>query len=213
MNNSSKSDADATIVEPNHHAHFPPFGGFSGLVAAIGFLSGRDEAAGLAMELTGLEPGGRLVDIGCGPGIAAVRATDRGAEVVGVDPAAVMLRVARLRWPTKRRIAWRTGAAESLPVADGWANVVWSLATVHHWDDLSGGLAEVRRVLKPGGRFLAAERRIQDPYAEGVASHGWTTQQADTFASMCEAHGFVDATVSEHEITPAVLAVLVTAPS
>lgn len=197
---------------PNHHAHFPSFGGWSGAKAAVGFLSGRDEAAALAIELTGLRAGQRVIDIGCGPGIAAVRAADAGAIVLGLDPAAVMLRVARLRWALRRDVRWRLGAAESLPVGDGAAHVVWSLATVHHWDDLDAGLREVARALVPGGRFLAMERRIEDPYAEGVASHGWTRAQAESFASMCDGHGFTNVAVSEHAITPEAIAVLATLP-
>ena len=46
------------------------------------------------------------------------------------------------------------GTAENLPVPEHSATVVWSVATVHHWADVTAGLAEVRRVLSPGGRFL-----------------------------------------------------------
>jgi ubiquinone/menaquinone biosynthesis C-methylase UbiE len=48
---------------------------------------------------------------------------------------------------------------------------------VHHWHDLDAGLAEVRRVLRPSGRFLAIERQVE-PGATGLASHGWTAEQA-----------------------------------
>ncbi|HMJ76631.1 MAG TPA: methyltransferase domain-containing protein [Iamia sp.] len=79
------------------------------------------------------------------------------------------------------------------------STVVWSLATVHHWQDVATGLAEARRVLRPGGRLLAVERRIQ-PDAEGRASHGWVDAQAEAFAAACRDAGFTDVAVSTHRI-------------
>jgi SAM-dependent methyltransferase len=189
-----------TPLVPNHHADQPGFKGLSGLVAAIGFNVGRDGDADLAIRLTGVSAADDVVDIGCGPGVAARRAAAAGAaSVVGIDPAAVMLRVARLT-PGPRRstsVRYVTGAAESPPLDDGAATVVWSLATVHHWKDLTGGLAEVRRVLRPGGRFLAVERRVR-PGAAGLASHGWTDQQAETFADLCRDAGLTGVAVEQH---------------
>ncbi|MBI4884718.1 MAG: methyltransferase domain-containing protein [Actinobacteria bacterium] len=193
---------------PNHHADHPGFSGFGGLLAAVGFLSGRDNAAKMAIDLSGLQPGERLVDVGCGPGVAARRVRALGAEVIGVDPASVMLRVARLRWRSSSGLDWRLGTAESLPVDDGWAHVVWSLATVHHWADIDRALAEARRVLAPGGRLLVIERRIDDMNASGTASHGWTVEQPESFAELCRQHGFNNVAVGTHPEPTALLSVL-----
>jgi len=186
--------AEDTLA-PNHHGDHPGFSGLRGLVAAIAFTRGRDPDATLAIHLAELRAGDRIVDVGSGPGVAARRAASLGAEVVAVDPAAVMLRVGRLTNRAKG-LRYAHGSAQSLPVADGWATVVWSLATVHHWPDLDAGLGEVRRVLAPGGRFVAIERHVADR-AHGLASHGWTRAQADAFAARCEAFG-LSATVGEH---------------
>jgi hypothetical protein len=53
-------------------------------------------------------------------------------------------------------------------------------------------------VLRPGGRFLAIERRTQ-PGADGLASHGWTDAQADAFADLCRGAGFADVRVEQHQ--------------
>src|SRR5918998_269668 len=91
-----------------------------------------------AIGLTAVGPEDDVVDIGCGSGAAVRRAARRGASsVVGVDPATVMLRVARLLGRSSRRngsaVRYVDAAAEALPLADGSASVVWALATVHHW--------------------------------------------------------------------------------
>jgi ubiquinone/menaquinone biosynthesis C-methylase UbiE len=196
------------LPAPNHHADHGGFAGASGLAAAVRFLRGRDVQASIALALADLDDGAHVVDIGCGPGVAVHRAHDLGAEIVGVDPASVMLRVARLRWWRDRDVSWRIGTAESLPVEDAWADVVWSLATVHHWVDVEAALAEVTRILAPGGRLIAIERRIDDTEAEGRASHGWTPEQAESFGEHCRRHGFGDVSVAAHAGEPEQLSVV-----
>jgi ubiquinone/menaquinone biosynthesis C-methylase UbiE len=101
-----------------------------------------------------------------------------------------MLRVARLL-TRGGAVHYLEGSAEAVPVADHTASIVWSIASVHHWTDVDAGLTEARRVLEPGGRLLAIERRTQ-PGAQGYASHGWTDAQAEAFADRCRDQGFVD---------------------
>jgi ubiquinone/menaquinone biosynthesis C-methylase UbiE len=197
-------------LHPNHHADHPGFSGFSGFLMALGFTVGREDDAALAADLTGLQPGDHVVDVGCGSGTAVRRASRLGARATGVDPAPVMLRVAR--WLGGRNATYLDGGAEALPVADGDATVVWSIASVHHWPQLEAGLAEAYRVLAPGGRFLAIERSTT-PGATGLASHGWTDQQADAFAERCRETGFTDLRVSTHDSgRRRVVAVLATKP-
>ena len=194
---------------PNHHAHHPGFSGITGLLAALTMVVGRDGDARLAAERSHLRAGDRLLDIGCGPGAAARFAAREGATVVGVDPAAVMLDLGRRLSRRRQRITFVEGTAEGLPVSDGSATTAWALATVHHWPKLDGGISEVRRALEPGGRFVANERRTR-PGATGLASHGWTDEQARSFAELCEAAGFVDVEVTTHRVgrRRSVLAVL-----
>jgi len=109
-----------------------------------------------------------------------------------------MLRLARLL--TRRSthaVRYVEGTAEALPLPDSSVSVAWSIASVHHWADLEAGLQEARRVLKPGGRLVAIERLTQ-PGATGLASHGWTAEQASAFADRCRAHGFIDIKTGQH---------------
>lgn len=188
---------------PNHHAAFPAFAGLGGLLAAVSFTVGRGPDADLAIRLTELGRDDELIDVGCGPGVAVRRAASAGAtSVIGIDPAQVMLRVASaLTGPSPRgacAVRYLQGAAEALPLPDDSASVVWSLSTVHHWRDLDAGLGEARRVLRPTGRLLAIERRVE-PGATGHASHGWTEDQAERFAEQCRAAGFADVQVGHHQ--------------
>lgn len=183
---------------PNHHAHYPGFAGLTGFLAAASMVAGRAGDARLAQRLSGLGPGDAVVDIGCGPGVAVRHAARLGASTVGVDPASVMLRLARVLTRSALPVRYEQGSAEALPLPSQSALMVWSIASVHHWADLDAGLREVRRVLRPAGRLVAIERRTQ-PDARGLASHGWTGTQADAFAQDCLDHGFVDARVDRHQ--------------
>jgi ubiquinone/menaquinone biosynthesis C-methylase UbiE len=177
----------------NHHADHPGFAGVGGAICGLVFLLVGRANARLAVSIARPAVGDHVVDVGCGPGTAARTAARRGARVTGVDPAATMLRMARA--VTRRQdVTWAEGSAEALPVADGTATVVWALATVHHWRDANAGVAEAHRVLRPGGRLLAIERQTTRD-ATGLASHGWTREQAESFAALCRTTGFVDVDV------------------
>ncbi len=200
---------DATIDCPNHHAHHPPFRGLSGVIAALSMTFKRRPVARLAARLSDVQPGDRVVDVGCGPGAAVRHAASLGASATGVDPAAVMLRYARALSLGRRRTRYVEGAAEHLPLPDASATAVWAIATVHHWHDVDAALAEARRVLGPGGRVVAIERATHAG-ATGLASHGWTDEQAAAFAARARRAGFVDVTVARHAegLRRAVLAVV-----
>ena len=180
---------DNQQAPPNHHANFPRFTGVAGLIAALSMTFGRKGDARLVVRMSGMGSDDVVVDVGCGPGVAVRYAAQLGATVTGVDPAPIMLRIARLltRHPTKVR--YTEGVAEAIPLSDDSASVVWSIATVHHWSDIDAGLREIRRVLLPGGRLVAIERRAQ-PGSRGHASHGWTDEQASAFADRCRDLGF-----------------------
>jgi ubiquinone/menaquinone biosynthesis C-methylase UbiE len=187
------SSADAV----NHHAGHPGFAGVTGLLAGLTMIVAGGAVARLAADLAAVSDADRVVDVGCGPGTAVREAARRGARVTGVDPAPVMLRLARTLTRNRLTITWAEGAAEDLREPDGSATIVWSLATVHHWRDVTAGLAEARRVLAPGGRLLAIERRVR-PGATGLASHGWMDHQAESFAAQCRAAGFDSVHVEKH---------------
>lgn len=101
---------------------------------------------------------GRVLDVGCGTGNLLRLMSDAGARAdryVGIDPAREMLRMAaeKLRASSVRG-ALTAAPAQALPFADGAFDTAVSASTLHDWPDPRAGLAEVRRVLRPGGTLL-----------------------------------------------------------
>jgi ubiquinone/menaquinone biosynthesis C-methylase UbiE/uncharacterized protein (DUF1330 family) len=100
--------------------------------------------------------GDSVLDVACGTGVLALAALDRvGAKgrVVGLDPNADMLAVARRK---STRIDWREGSAEHIPFADGSFDASVSQFGLMFFEDKAVGFWEMMRVLKPGGRLAVA---------------------------------------------------------
>jgi SAM-dependent methyltransferase len=172
------------------HQHGQP-GTAGQIFVAVSMTAGRGRAARAVADAAGLHDDDVVLDIGCGPGTAVREAARRGARATGVDPSPVMLRLARWISGVTRadRVSWIEGGAEDLPIPDDGASVVWALSSVHHWADRAAGLREIRRVLRPGGRVLLAER-LATPGARGHAAHGLTHAQAGDLVRDLAAAGF-----------------------
>ncbi len=106
--------------------------------------------AGGVLEWLVPQPGERILDLGCGDGQLTARIAATGAAVVGLDASPPMAAAAR-----SRGIQVEEGSAERMPYPDRTFDAVFSNAALHWVRDQDAMLAEVRRVLKPGGRFVA----------------------------------------------------------
>ena len=94
-----------------------------------------------------------ILDIGCGTGRLLRKAAIRwpAAHLTGVDPAEGMVREARRLTPQAQ---FDVSMAESLALPDGYADLAFSTASFHHWQDQLLGVKQVARVLRPGGIFV-----------------------------------------------------------
>ncbi len=116
-----------------------------------------------AVELAGVSPGDKVLDVGCGTGslvIAAKAKAGPDGEVHGIDAAPEMIEVARRKAAGKGvDVGFHVGLIEEIPFPDGHFDVALNTFVLHHLphDLKRKGFAEIRRVLKPGGRFLAAD--------------------------------------------------------
>jgi ubiquinone/menaquinone biosynthesis C-methylase UbiE len=118
-----------------------------------GFTNGVDpeyveQIIPLALE----ELAGRhiVLDVGCGDGQIARALSAQGSKVLGIDPTQLHIDIARERagGPT-----YEVGSATRLPVADNSQDAVVACLVFEHIDEVDAAIAEVARVLKPGGQF------------------------------------------------------------
>lgn len=108
------------------------------------------------LEAAAVAEGHRVLDVGCGTGVLARAAVHRlrgTGQVVGLDPNDGMLSVARRASAT---VEWRTGVAEALPFDDATFDRVVSQFALMFFTDRQAALAEMARVLAPGGRLAVA---------------------------------------------------------
>ncbi len=155
----------------HHHGHGgnrPWWKGFR-TTAAIGYVIRHytEPRNRMVIEAAAVRAGDRVVDIGCGPGesVALAAGAAPGVQVVGVDPVFWFRLATALRTlGPGRAVRVRRGAAERLPVPDGWATLVVSINAFHHWEDRRRGLAEVRRVLGSGGRLVLVDEDFPEDH-------------------------------------------------
>ncbi|MBI3011459.1 MAG: ubiquinone/menaquinone biosynthesis methyltransferase [Candidatus Omnitrophica bacterium] len=109
----------------------------------------------------GIQPGQRILDVCAGTGDLSFLCANRqrgDGTVVGVDLNREMLRYARRKQRSKRSvISWCQGDAEQLPFADGTFDRVIIGFSTRNLTDLTGGLREMARVLRPEGRLIVLE--------------------------------------------------------
>ena len=103
----------------------------------------------------------RVLEVGCGPGEASEQiARDLAADVVALDTSERMVELAR-----RRGVDARVGDVQSLPFADGEFDCALAAWMLYHVPDVDRGIAELSRVLRPGGRLVAVTN-AQDHMAE-----------------------------------------------
>jgi len=115
-----------------------------------------EEWAPRVAKAAALSPGNKVLDVACGTGVLAreaLRCVQPGGAVTGLDRNEVMLTVARRVAPV---IDWRAGRAEALPFPDGSFDAVVSQFGLMFFEERSGAVKEMWRVLKPGGRLAIA---------------------------------------------------------
>jgi ubiquinone/menaquinone biosynthesis C-methylase UbiE len=113
------------------------------------------------VKLSGLGAGAHVADLGCGSGAFTQLLEQRGYDSVGLDLSAKLLATGRRKHPQLRFVA---GDIERLPFADASFDGILLSGVVHHFPDPSRCAAEVFRVLRPGGRFVAFDPNRMNPF-------------------------------------------------
>ncbi len=97
----------------------------------------------------------KVLDVGCGGGFTCEFIAKKGAIVSGIDLSEVSIETAKLHAKKSGLIIdYRSGAAEKLPYEDDSFDVINCVDVLEHLDDVAVAIAEVKRILKPGGVFL-----------------------------------------------------------
>lgn len=152
--------------------------------AASTYSAGRPgypaAVSGWISDTLGLGPGKTVLDLGAGTGKFTRRLVDAGADIIAADPVAEMLVELKHDLPGVETLV---AQAERLPLPDASVDVV-TCAQCFHWFANSHAVAEITRVLKPGGLWgliwnsrdqrtdwVAALTRIMEPYEAGVPRH------------------------------------------
>jgi SAM-dependent methyltransferase len=170
--------------------------GVLGRLAARLMLATNGPLGDWAMELLALQPAERVLEVGFGPGELVRRMIQRVPRlfVAGVDPSELMVAQASAR--NAGAIAWgqavlRLGSADQLPYPDASFDKAVTVNSIQFWPDMTQGLREVGRVLRPGGRLVivlldhrapdvAAIDVVRAELVEAAAAAGFTAISADT---------------------------------
>ena len=154
-------------------------------------------------NLARVQPGEAVLDVGCGTGTLAMevaRRVGRAGRVAGIDPGTQQ--IARARRSAARRnlpIEFQIGVIEQLAFPDQTFDVVFSTLMMHHLPAplKRQGLAEIARVLKPGGRLVIADfKRKQERTGQAARFHAGGSSMQDLAALVKEA-GFEHLEIEE----------------
>jgi ubiquinone/menaquinone biosynthesis C-methylase UbiE len=113
------------------------------------------------VRLSGLQAGARVVDLGCGSGVFTNVLHRRGYQCVGIDLSPNLIAIARANF---NGIEFRTGDIERLPLPDSSFDGVLLSGVLHHLPERSRCAAEVFRILRPGGKFVAFDPNRMNPF-------------------------------------------------
>lgn len=164
------------------------------------------------IDLVDPQAGEHVVDIGAGMGAGSMPAAATGAHVLAVEPTPFVRRMLQLRRTFSRsraRVEVVDGAAEQIPAGDQAIDAIWAVNTMHHWVDVERGVAEIARVLRPGGRVLLVDEVFTDPshpdYEQfgadhGPEHHGFSLVEADKMGVLLRAAGLTDVDASNSTI-------------
>jgi demethylmenaquinone methyltransferase/2-methoxy-6-polyprenyl-1,4-benzoquinol methylase len=145
------------MSEPQVRAMFDRISGFYDVMNSVMTAGLHHRWRARAADLAALGPGDSALDVACGTGDLAIELSRRvgtGGEVIGSDFSEQMLERARAKAPG---LAWEWGNALELPYASGRFDAATVGVGARNFSDLDRGLAEMARVVKPGGRVVVLE--------------------------------------------------------
>ncbi|MFF3431357.1 class I SAM-dependent methyltransferase [Streptomyces sp. NPDC002602] len=175
------TDVPESLAQPADRAQANDYDSFAEAYSAeneINLVNAYYERPGM-LALAGDVAGRRILDAGCGSGSLSAALRERGAVVTGIDASAGMLALARRRLGDDVALHV-VDLSDRLPFADGAFDDVVASLVLHYLEDWVPTLAELRRVLRPGGRLIASVDHpfvayaFQDPRPDYFATTSYT---------------------------------------
>ena len=156
-------------------------------------------AAGV-LELLAPKPNEKILDVGCGTGHLTVQIAEAGAQVLGIDRSAEMIRQAKEKYPTLR---FEVVDATQINVRETY-DAVFSNATLHWIKEPERVITGIAKALRPGGRFVAEFGgkgntagfldAVRNSWTKlqlaGTAPHPWYYPGIAEYSALLEKHGF-----------------------
>jgi trans-aconitate methyltransferase len=156
-------------------------------------------AAGV-LELLAPKPREKILDVGCGTGHLTSQIAEAGAQVLGIDRSADMIRQAKEKYPTLR---FEVMDATQISVPENY-DAVFSNATLHWIKEPERVITGIAKALRPGGRFVAEFggqgntagflEAVRNSWAKlqlaGPTPHPWYYPSIAEYSTLLEKHGF-----------------------
>jgi SAM-dependent methyltransferase len=197
------------LVRQGHHPTGPA-GRATGWM--MGLRSSNVRRNRWAVDLLAVEPTDRVLELGCGPGVAIAALAGRATQglVVGVDHSQVMIRQARRRNAAAvraGRVRLIQAPVERLQLTDGPFDAALAVNTVGMWSEPTARLRDIGGLLRPGGRIaLVSQPRCPGATAATSAAAG------DELAGRLSDAGFENPRIETLDLDPPAVCVLATRP-
>lgn len=155
---------------------------------------------------------GTVVDLGCGPGLLLGHLAGAAGRVIGVDNSARMLDAAAKLLPEGPEVSLRIGDLEHLPLRDGEADAAIMSLVLHHLPAPQQGIAEMGRVVRPGGRAVLADFLLHDNEALRTRyGDRWLGFSPDDLSLWLERAGFHELSCRRHPVNLGLTLMVITA--
>lgn len=159
-----------------------------------------------------LQNSGTVVDLGCGPGLLLDRLASQAERIIGVDNSSRMLDAAARLLPRTPEVSLRIGDLEHLPLRDAEADAAVMSLVLHHLIAPQAGIAEMGRVVRPGGRVVLADFLLHENETLRTRyGDRWLGFSADELCLWMERAGFGELSCERHPISLGLTLMLITA--
>ena len=148
----------------------------------------QDQYTDVMASYIKLQPGQRLLDVGCGTGQPAIRlAQATGGEVVGITISALQVERANQRAQEQGvsgQVRFELADAMAIPADDESFDAAWALETIFHMPDRGQVFREIMRILRPGGRLVIAEAFERAPLTDEQRAVIWGGVMANSYITL-----------------------------